>query len=166
MPPRAARGAQTRCASPASTAELDDAAASIATWQQVAEAHGEDVEIVDALARLHAREERWEELGGLLERAEERESRHLAGVLVDRADARRERLGQPLLAVAAYGRVLAAEPRNQAARAGLTRADQRARDARGRRRCLARRLSGRRGVGGAAGMSTCAWRHARRTRPR
>ncbi|MEJ7728414.1 MAG: hypothetical protein WKG00_04285 [Polyangiaceae bacterium] len=72
-------------------AELDDAAAAIRTWQQVAEAHGEDAELVDALAPLHAREERWEELGGLLERAEERESRHLAGVLVDLADARRER---------------------------------------------------------------------------
>lgn len=99
--------------------ELGDRAAAIETWLEVQSRFGEDVESVDALYRLLSAEERWQDIGAMLERAVRRDEARAADVVVRLADVRRERLGEPMRAAEGYHQALKLEPGHEGARAGL-----------------------------------------------
>ncbi len=98
---------------------LDAPEAAIATWNEVAQRFGEDADVVDALAALYTRGERFDELAGLLARAAAREGAHLAAVRVRLGDTYRERLASPERAVEAYRQAIEASAADESARAGL-----------------------------------------------
>lgn len=91
----------------------------VETWRLVADAFGEDVEVVDALCALYVTLERDKDLAELLARAEDREGAHLVELRVRLADLLRTRLGEPERAVVAYRRALDVAPSHEGARAGL-----------------------------------------------
>src|SRR5690606_6144697 len=93
--------------------------ASIATWLDISERFGEHADVVDALADLYERRERFTEQAELLARAAGREGEHLAGVRVRLGDTYRDRLAQYAPAVEAYRKALEANASDERARAGL-----------------------------------------------
>jgi tetratricopeptide (TPR) repeat protein len=96
-----------------------DLPVAVDTWREIATRFGEDDETVDALADLLAESGRFAELGELLaERAGVDRGVH-AGRLARLGDTLRERLEDPHVAIAWYGRALEVEPAHEAARAGL-----------------------------------------------
>ena len=99
--------------------ELGRPEQAVETWRLVADAFGEDTEVVDALCALYVALERDDDLAKLLARAEDREGAHLVELRVRLADLLRTRLGERARAVVAYRRALDVAPNNQDARAGL-----------------------------------------------
>ncbi len=99
--------------------QLELAADAIATWNEVASTYGEDPEVVDALADLYEQTERYDEMAAVLERASGREGAHLADLRARLGAVYGARLGREDEALASLRRALDANPRHEAARAGL-----------------------------------------------
>ncbi len=93
----------------------------IEAWRGVERDFGEADDAALALAALLRTTERWAELAALLERGAERaaDAGTRAELLQQLGDVQRERLDARGAAVETYARSLAADPRNERARAGL-----------------------------------------------
>ncbi|MBI5514807.1 MAG: tetratricopeptide repeat protein [Deltaproteobacteria bacterium] len=101
--------------------ERQSPADAIETWTRVADAFGEDPEVVDALAALYHATERFPELLALLDRAAdaERDSARRARLLRAAGDVHRTRSQSPAEALERYRRALESDPREPGAREGL-----------------------------------------------
>jgi tetratricopeptide (TPR) repeat protein len=95
---------------------IDDA---IGSWRKIADTFGEDPETVDALAALHAKAERWEDMNEVLERAAIREGQHVATIYARIGEVSRRHLANPRRATRAYADALRIEPTATVARDGL-----------------------------------------------
>ncbi len=102
--------------------ELHDTDLAILAWRHVDESFGETDESTDALASLLGGAERWRELSELFKRAAA--SAELmprrADLLRRLGDVQRTELDESSRAVESYEGALAADPKNEAARVGLT----------------------------------------------
>jgi tetratricopeptide (TPR) repeat protein len=98
---------------------LDDGPSAIASWLEIVEEFGENVETVDALWRLFTAQERWDELASMLERAAQRDQARAADVAVRLADVCRVRFRDLRRAAVGYHQALKLEPRHAGAREGL-----------------------------------------------
>ncbi len=100
--------------------ELGDIEQAIDAWRRVAGEFGENSETIEALAELLGKAERWQEQATLLQRASVEGTARVTGRLMRLADAQREHLGEPELALGAYSTILRLDPVHERARAGLT----------------------------------------------
>lgn len=91
----------------------------IATWNEVASTYGEDAQVVDALADLYERTERFDEMASVLRRASEREGAHLADIRARLGAVYGMRLGRAREGLGSLRRALDADPDHEGARAGL-----------------------------------------------
>ena len=100
--------------------ELGDVDRAVEAWRKIAEDHGEDGEVVDALAKLLGEGSRWSELAELLERATRRDVGRVNHYLAVLGDVYREHLDDAERGREGYARALRVDPRHEGARAGLT----------------------------------------------
>ena len=98
--------------------QLSSAAEAIDTWLSIREKFGEDGEVLRALDALMAAEERYQELGELLDGAVARERTETATHLVRLADVMRQQLGRESEALPLYQQALELNPSDEAARDG------------------------------------------------
>ncbi len=90
----------------------------LSAWVRLRDEFGEDAPTVEALARLLATTEQWEEMGQLFERASATQTRELSDQLVRLGEAYLSRLDSPERAASCFLRALNVDPRDTRALEG------------------------------------------------